>query len=43
MFSIKRFAAWFTIASLFVAYIFTPYLATRLLKKPKHKEEGKDA
>lgn len=26
------------IASLFVAYIFTPYLATRLLKKPEHKE-----
>ena len=27
------------IASLFVAYIFTPYLATRLLKKPAHKEK----
>jgi len=27
------------IASLFVAYIFTPYLATRLLKKPEHKDE----
>jgi multidrug efflux pump subunit AcrB len=27
------------LASLFVAYIFTPYLATRLLKKPHHKEE----
>lgn len=27
------------IASLFVAYIFTPYLATRLLKKPEYKEE----
>jgi len=24
------------IASLFVAYIFTPYIATRILKKPKH-------
>lgn len=31
------------IASLFVAYIFTPYLATRLLKKPAHKEGEKDA
>lgn len=30
------------IASLFVAYIFTPYLATRLLKKPSHKEENHD-
>jgi multidrug efflux pump subunit AcrB len=29
------------IASLFVAYIFTPYLATRILKKPKHKQEHK--
>ncbi len=29
------------IASLFVAYIFTPYLATRLLKKPGHKKETK--
>lgn len=29
------------IASLFVAYIFTPYLAVRILKKPDHsKEEG---
>lgn len=28
------------IASLFIAYIFTPYLAVRMLKKPKHKEEG---
>jgi multidrug efflux pump subunit AcrB len=27
------------IASLFVAYIFTPYLASRILKKPKHKQE----
>jgi len=27
------------VASLFVAYIFTPYLATRLLKKPEHKKE----
>jgi len=27
------------VASLFIAYIFTPYLATRLLKKPHHKEE----
>ena len=25
------------IASLFVAYIFTPYLSLKLLKKPKHK------
>lgn len=31
------------IASLFVAYIFTPYLATRLLKKPEHKEKHDDA
>jgi len=31
------------IASLFVAYIFTPYLATRLLKKPVHKEEEEHA
>ena len=29
------------VASLFVAYIFTPYLATRLLKKPHHIEEKK--
>jgi len=28
------------IASLFVAYIFTPYLALRMLKKPKHHNEG---
>jgi len=28
------------IASLFVAYIFTPYLALRMLKKPEHNEEG---
>ncbi len=28
------------IASLFVAYIFTPYLAVRMLKKPKHNKEG---
>ena len=28
------------IASLFVAYIFTPYLAVRLLKKPEHHHEG---
>ena len=27
------------IASLFVAYIFTPYLAIRMLKKPDHHEE----
>ena len=27
------------IASLFVAYIFTPYLAVRLLKKPQHSEK----
>jgi multidrug efflux pump subunit AcrB len=26
------------IASLFVAYIFTPYLSLKLLKKPKHGE-----
>jgi multidrug efflux pump subunit AcrB len=29
------------IASLFVAYIFTPYLAVRLLKKPEHHAGGK--
>ena len=29
------------VASLFVAYIFTPYLALRMLKKPEHKEEAK--
>lgn len=29
------------IASLFVAYIFTPYLAVRILKRPKHNEEHK--
>ena len=28
------------IASLFVAYIFTPYLAVRMLKKPDHNEKG---
>ncbi len=28
------------IASLFVAYIFTPYLAVRLLKKPEHHNKG---
>ena len=28
------------IASLFVAYIFTPYLAVRLLKKPEHHDGG---
>jgi multidrug efflux pump subunit AcrB len=28
------------VASLFIAYIFTPYLAVRMLKKPKHKKEG---
>ncbi len=28
------------IASLFVAYIFTPYLAVRMLKKPDHSKEG---
>ncbi len=27
------------IASLFVAYIFTPYFAVRMLKKPEHKEK----
>ncbi|NOR56091.1 MAG: AcrB/AcrD/AcrF family protein [Sulfurovum sp.] len=27
------------IVSLFVAYIFTPYLSLKLLKKPKHKEK----
>lgn len=30
------------IASLFVAYIFTPYLATRMLKKPKPKSHAKE-
>jgi multidrug efflux pump subunit AcrB len=29
------------IASLFVAYIFTPYLSLKLLKKPKHKHHHK--
>jgi multidrug efflux pump subunit AcrB len=29
------------VASLFVAYIFTPYLSLRLLKKPEHKHEEK--
>lgn len=29
------------IASLFVAYIFTPYLSLRLLKKPEHKHHDK--
>jgi len=28
------------IASLFVAYIFTPYLAVRMLKRPDHSEKG---
>jgi multidrug efflux pump subunit AcrB len=28
------------IASLFVAYIFTPYLAVRMLKKPDHSDKG---
>jgi len=28
------------IASLFVAYIFTPYLATRMLKKPKRSQDN---
>jgi multidrug efflux pump subunit AcrB len=28
------------VASLFVAYIFTPYLAVRLLKKPQHHSKG---
>lgn len=28
------------VASLFVAYIFTPYLALRMLKKPDHSEKG---
>jgi len=27
-------------ASLIVAYIFTPYLSLKLLKKPKHKGEN---
>ncbi|MDD3591695.1 MAG: efflux RND transporter permease subunit [Sulfurovum sp.] len=30
------------IASLFVAYIFTPYLSLKLLKKPKHKDHHKE-
>jgi len=30
------------IASLFVAYIFTPYLSLRLLKKPEHKHHHHD-
>lgn len=30
------------IASLFVAYIFTPYLSLKLLKKPEHGKHGKD-
>ncbi|WP_455756228.1 efflux RND transporter permease subunit [Sulfurimonas sp.] len=30
------------IASLFVAYIFTPYLAVRILKKPDHSKEKND-
>lgn len=30
------------IASLFVAYIFTPYLSLRLLKKPEHKHHHDD-
>ena len=30
------------IASLFVAYIFTPYLSLKLLKKPEHGEHKKD-
>jgi multidrug efflux pump subunit AcrB len=30
------------IASLFVAYIFTPYLSLKLLKKPKHKHHHKE-
>jgi len=29
------------VASLFVAYIFTPYLSLRLLKKPEHKHHDK--
>ncbi len=29
------------IASLFVAYIFTPYLAVRILKRPDHSKKGK--
>lgn len=28
------------VASLFVAYIFTPYLAVRMLKKPDHSKKG---
>jgi len=28
------------VASLFVAYIFTPYLAVRMLKKPDHNQKG---
>ncbi|RRS32721.1 MAG: multidrug transporter AcrB [Epsilonproteobacteria bacterium (ex Lamellibrachia satsuma)] len=30
------------IASLFIAYIFTPYLSLKLLKKPKHKHHHKE-
>lgn len=30
------------VASLFVAYIFTPYLAVRMLKKPKHPSKESD-
>ena len=30
------------IASLFVAYIFTPYLSLKLLKKPEHKQHKND-
>jgi len=29
------------VASLFVAYIFTPYLSLRLLKKPEHGHHKK--
>jgi len=31
------------VASLFIAYIFTPYLSLKLLKKPKHGHHGKGA
>jgi len=30
------------VASLFVAYIFTPYLSYKLLKKPKRKYEKQE-
>jgi multidrug efflux pump subunit AcrB len=31
------------VASLFIAYIFTPYLSLKLLKKPKHRHHTKEA